>query len=52
MPRVGLDFTGTRSPFAHDERLDFTGIFLDSAGMEPAVRPHNIKGLQDLSTGL
>lgn len=45
MSRVGLDFTGTCIPFVYNERLDFTGICLDSAGMEQASDTHNIKWL-------
>jgi hypothetical protein len=42
-PRVGLDFTGTRHPFAYNGRLDFTGSFLDSTGIASVGHLHEIK---------
>jgi hypothetical protein len=47
-----LDFTGTCNSFAHNDGLDFTGIFLDSTGTSANLCPFDISCLDGLSTGL
>jgi hypothetical protein len=47
-----LDFTGTCNSFAHNEDLDFAGIFLDFTGTGASRRPYIIRCLERLSTGL